>query len=208
MDLLSKSILVAIVLVVAIFLAYYTISHVTFAQSTTKVQAISLVQHDLENSNPGAAINITNVTPSQYAGSWHIVASVVLNATSPCPSYFIYSFDYPKYGFVYRVDNTYTSDCQIYGLVPGKGYLIGSYPVAITASYLQRNNISVLSQYINQHGYYNVTVHASYLNATAIQGKNYTGVWLVNYTTPDSSNYVAVFLSQVNGTPVATRSST
>lgn len=200
MDLLSKSVITVVIAVLIIFVAYYTISHVTFAQPVTEQQASSLVLHDLENANPGAAINITNVTPSQYAGSWHILASIVTNATSPCPSYSIYSFDYPKYGFVYQVENKYTSNCVIYGIVAGKGYIIGSYPVAITASY--NLNLSSVNNFIQKYGLTKIAVYATYYNKTTLSGKNYTGIWLVNYTAPNA-RYVAVVLSQVNGTELS-----
>ena len=197
MDLLSKAVVAAVAIVVIIFAVYVALSHVSLGQQITEAQAASLVLHDLQNSNPGAAVNITNVTRSQYAGSWHILASVVTNATSPCPSYYIYSFDYPKYGFVYRVDNTYTSDCVVYGVV-GNSYPIGSYPVAITASYSR--NITAVSDFVRSHGFNNVAVHATYYNSTTVSGSTYLDVWAVNYSYPSSNSSVIVLLSQQNGT--------
>jgi len=202
MDLLSKAILAAVVIVVIIFAGYFALSHVSFGQQVSQTEAESLVLHDLQNSNPGAIINITNVTPSQYAGSWHIVSSVVENATSPCPSYYIYSFDYPKYGFVYRVDNTYTSNCTIYGIIPGKSYTISSYPTAITESYI--SNISVIKAFVGKYGFGNVVVKALYYNYTSYLGVNYTGVWSVEYSAPGTNQTVSALISQVNGTLIMT----
>lgn len=202
MDLLSKAAAAAVIIVVVIFAGYFAISHVSFGQQVTEAQATSLVLHDLQNSNPGAIINITNVTASQYSGSWHVVASIVTNATSPCPSYYIYSFDYPKYGFVYRVENTYTSNCVVYGTGSQSGYAIGSYPVAITDSY--DLNLSIVSGFIGKYGLANVAVHATYYNTTVFYGKSYHGVWIVNYTAPSSGQYVEVLLSQLNGTALST----
>ncbi len=201
MDLLSKVTLAVAVTILAVFIAYYAISHASLSQQVTEAQATSLVMHDLQNSYPDAVVNITNVTPSQYTGSWHILVSIVLNATSPCPSYYIYSFDYPKYGFVSRIDNTYTSNCNVYGT--GSGYAIGSYPVAITESYLLRNNLTALDGFINKYGFSNVVVRARYYNSTVFHGKRYAQVWVVNYTAVSSTQYIDVLLSQLNGTAVS-----
>jgi hypothetical protein len=203
MDLLSKAIIAAVIIVIIIFAGYFAISHVSFGQQVTEAQATSLVLHDLQNSNPSAVINITNVTPSQFPGSWHILASIVTNATSPCPTYLIYSFDYPKYGFVSTVDNIYTSNCTVHGITPGKGYIIGAYPMAITESYLK--NVSVVNNFISRYGFNNVVVTATYYNSTTFSGESYHGVWLVDYTAPNSNQTVEVLLSQVNGTVLSTR---
>lgn len=202
MDLLLKALIAAVAVMVLVYLGYYAISHVSFGPQVSKAQAESLVLHDLQNANPSGIINITNVTTSQYAGSWHIIASVVLNATSTCPSYYIYSFDYPKYGFVYRVDNTYTSNCIIYGTTPGVAFPIGSYPVAITQSYLL--NLSIVNRFISRYGLQNVMVHASYYPRLDFYGTNYTSTWLVNYTSTTAGQYVSVLLSQANGTALNT----
>jgi hypothetical protein len=197
MDLMSKAILAAVILVIVIFVGYYAISHVSFGKQLTEAQASSLVFHDLQNSNPSAIINITNVTASRYPGSWHIIASIVTNATSPCPSYSIYSIDYPAFTFVNGVENTYTGNCTIYGRVPGTNYSIGSYPVAITDSYIK--NISIVKVFVDRYGFSNVVVHATYYNSTNYNGENYTGVWLVEYTTPNSNQTISVLLSQQSG---------
>ncbi len=196
MDLLLKSFLAVIIALAILFLAYYIFKHVSFLQPISKNQASGLVLHDLEHNYPSAIINITNVTQSQYIGSWHIVASVIDNATSPCPTYDIYSFDYPAYGFVYRVDNKYTENCIIYGLVSGN-YTIGSYPVAIARSY--QLNISQVRHFVSAYGYSNMVVTASYYNTTSIRGNAYNKIWLVNYTTPKANYSVHIVLSQLNG---------
>lgn len=211
MDLLSKTIIVVAVIVIAVFVAYSLSKYVSFAPQVTEAQAESLVLHDLENANPGSVVNVTNATHSQYAGSWYIVASLVANATSPCPSYYIYSFDYPKYGFVYRVENTYTnyshSGCTIYGLTsPNRPYPIGSYPVAIAKSYLL--NLSAVNNFVSRYGFNKVVVKAGYYDSIFFDNANYSKVWLVNYTAPGSSSYVSVLLSQTNGTEEAAHSST
>ncbi len=202
MDLLSKAIVASAAIVIIIFAGYFTLSHVSFGQQISSTQASSLVLHDLQNANPGSAVNITNVTPSQYAGSWHILASVVANATSPCPSYYIYSFDYPKYGFVYRVENTYTEGCVVYGDTLANGRSIGSYPVAITDSYSL--NLTSVNGFVSRHGFGNVVVHASYYPLLNLSGRAYTKVWLVNYTAQNPASYLDVVISQTNGTALST----
>ncbi|MDE1768552.1 MAG: hypothetical protein KGH62_04230, partial [Candidatus Micrarchaeota archaeon] len=133
-----------------------------------------------------AIVNVTNVTPSQYAGSWHILAGVILNNTSPCPSYYVYSFEYPQYQFVSRVQNVYTSGCNV------NETTIGSYPVAIAKSYAL--NISQVKTFVSTYGYNNVIVTASHIPKILISGTNYTDVWAVYYNAPTSTNSVQVYL--------------
>ena len=197
MDLFSKAVIFALVLIVVMFSIYQIESSARPASQVSAQQADSLVLHYLENTIPNSTINITNTTPSQYPGSWHITTSVITNYTSPCPSYLIYSFDYPKYGFVFRVDNTYTSRCQIYGTKSGNT-LVGSYPVAITLSYL--DNISTVKSFISKYGFSNVKVNALYYNSTTYIGKKYSNVWMIDYTYPNATKNVSVLISQINGT--------
>ncbi len=135
MGLLSSSAIAILIIVVIFVLLYLGVKYFGIGTHVTEAQALSLVEGDVQNANPGVLINVTNVTPSQFPGSWHILMSVILNATSPCPSYYIYSFDYPKYGFVYNIENTYTSNCIVYGLMQNKSYIIASYPVAVVRAY-------------------------------------------------------------------------
>lgn len=197
MDLVVRVLIIAIVLIAALVALYYLLQG-TLLQHVTQQQAEALILSDLQRISPGALINITNSTPSTYAGSWHIVTSVITNATSPCPSYLVYSFDYPQFGFVYRVENTYTKDCVIYGLSTNKTFIVSSFPVAITRAF--NLNIPMVNDFINSQGARNVVVTTQFLyNITAL-GTNYTNVWLVNYSSKNVAYSVYVMLKQVNGT--------
>ncbi len=198
MDLLEKSVVFVVVIIAIVGAAFYLLSSGVFGHHVTEQQATALVKYDMQNSNPGAEINITNVTPSQYAGSWHILASVILNATSPCPSYYIYSFDYPQYNFVYRVVNTYTDNCTIYSGA-GNQTVIGSGPAAITQSY--DLHIPSVMSFVREYGYANVRTHAGYYGSIAYSGANYSDAWLVNYTSAKANTTVSVLVF-TNGTYV------
>ncbi|MDE1870484.1 MAG: hypothetical protein KGH71_05925, partial [Candidatus Micrarchaeota archaeon] len=93
MNLLSSVIVAAIIVIVLIIVGYIGIQHLNLGQQVSEQQAVSLVVNYLKNTNPNTLVNVTNVTPSTYAGSWHILTAVAFNATSPCPSYVAYSFD-------------------------------------------------------------------------------------------------------------------
>ncbi|MDE1822762.1 MAG: hypothetical protein KGI00_01680 [Candidatus Micrarchaeota archaeon] len=210
MDLLGKSVIAAIVILAILLAAYFLFLKNPFSQPVSKTEATSLVLSDLQNTYPGAVINITNVTPSDPTvakGSWHIIASVVTNATSPCPSYAVYSFDYPQYHFVQRVDNIYTAynaqsdSCTVYGFTSGSSYLIASYPVAIARSYSL--NISQVRQFVQKYGYVSVSVHANYYSSTTFNMHNYTNVWMVQYTAPRANYSVYAILTQSDGSLVA-----
>lgn len=206
MDLLSKAVVIAIVAAILVVGVYYAFQKVFITGQVTERQAVALVTNYLQSHNPGAAINITNVTASQYPGSWHIEAAFVGNATSPCPEYVLYSFDYPKYGFVNRTDNVYTEGCVIYGMIGNASYTIGSYPVAIARA--TSLNLSQVNSMMNRYGRGNVTAMARfYQNITLFNG-TYSKIWIVNYTAPADNGSVYVVISQTNGKYVFTYNST
>jgi hypothetical protein len=119
-----------------------------------------------------------------------------MQPSSPCPSYSIYSYDYPKYGFINRTENTYTRNCVIYG-AQNKSYIIASFPVAITWSY--DLDVPQVLTFVKSYGFGNVTVNASYFSNTTVLGKNYTNIWLVRYASANANHTVSVLLSQVGG---------
>lgn len=200
MELLARAIIGIVVIVLILLLLFYSLQNTLF-QHVSKQQAEALVLSDLQRNYPGAIVNITNDTPSNYSGSWHVSASLVLNATSPCPSFFEYSFDYPKFGFQYTVDNRYTQNCVIYGLTSDKPFIISSYPVAITRAYLL--NVSSVMNYINVTRFGNVVARAHFYNYTNLLGTNYTNVWLVSFSSRIENHSVYVILSQLNGNLIA-----
>ncbi len=202
MDLLTKTILAIVIIVVVLVGLFYASQKVFPGGTVTQAQAISEISAYMASHNQNAIVNITNVTPSQYAGSWHILVSVINAPTSPCPSYYVYSFDYPKYGFVNRTESLYTSNCTVYGLVNNQSYIIGSYPVAIARSY-SLNTSSVLA-FVKEHGFNSTIVHATYFNSTFIDGKNYSKVWIVNYSAAGTLESVYSVISQVNGNFITT----
>ncbi|MGC8479600.1 MAG: hypothetical protein ACP5M9_02950 [Candidatus Micrarchaeia archaeon] len=198
MDLLSKTAIIAVIFILIVFLLYYLQSAGVFGSYiVTKAQAETLVLNDLQNTFQGAQINITNVSASQYQGSWHIIASVVQNATTPCPDYGVYSFDYPKYNFVYKVENIYTQNCVLYQKGLNQGDIIGSYPAAITQSY--DANISSINNFVSKYGFSNVSVTAKYFNTTVYEGKKYKEVWVIDYTALKSNYSVYALLYGSNG---------
>lgn len=202
MDILERTLLAIVAIVLVFFALYYATQHYLTGGSVTKQQAVTLVESYLQNNNPNAIINITNVTPSQYAGSWHVVASVIKNPESPCPGYYVYSYDYPQYELVNRTESVYTAGCVIYGLIPNQGYIIGSYPVAIArATSLNTSNVKL---FIESVGYNNTVVHALYYNDTNVGGQNVSRVWIVNYSSAASNKNVYSVISQINGTFIAT----
>lgn len=201
MNLLSRVIIAALIVIVLIVVGYFALSHITLGQQVSSPQAVTLVVNYLKNTNPNTLVNVTNVTPSIYPGSWHILTAVAFNATSPCPSYVAYSFDYPQYGFVYRVQNNYTSNCMIYGLQQNKSYILAAAPLAIARSY--NLSIPIIQKFVAKYGYKNVTVHASYFNSIIISSATYNGVWIVNYTASRANYSIFAAITQVGGKLVA-----
>ncbi len=200
MELLSKTLVAAVIIIVVFSAAYYLFKHV-FSSTLTESQAISLVKQDILKSSPNALLNVTNVTNSS-SGGWNIVMSVIFNATTPCPSYYAYVFNYPQYGFVYRVQNTYVNNCQISGFNSSQSFLISSFPAAIVRSY--ELGISNVSRFINTYGYSNMNVSANFLKSFKVYNQTYQNVWLVRYSASTANYSVYVVLQQQNGTYVLT----
>jgi hypothetical protein len=190
MDLLTKVIVYAAVLVVALVAITYGLQ--AFAGSgraLSETQASENITHYLNMIYPGANVTITDIKPSVYAGSWHVLASVVENASTPCPAYQTYTFDYPAFGLVNGTDNKYTAaNCTVYNYEPGDQ--VGSAPVAVTLA----SNLSNIKQYINSFGFANVETSAVAYNETT---------WQVMYSSPLSSNAVYVLLAQNSGNVIA-----
>jgi hypothetical protein len=207
MDLLLRALALTVIIVVALAAVYYAFQSGVFSQKVvTEQQAEALVVNYLQSHNPNAIVNVTNVTPSQYHGSWHIVVSFISNQTTPCPTYLVYSYDYPKYGFVNRTENTYTDNCTVAGLVPGMNYAIGAYPIAITRSYSL--GTPAVMAYVDRIGYGNVVVHADYHAAFSLDGRNLAKVWVVNYSSVYTNQSVYSVISQTNGSLVAVYNAT
>ena len=196
MDLLLKSVIAAII-VVAILAVAYTVLKSISAKGVSESTAVSLVVNDLQRSFPGAIINVTNVSPSTYPGSWHIVLALTLNATRPCPTYEVLSYDYPIYGFVSRNVNLYTQNCVIYGFLQNKSYILAAAPVAIARSY--NMSIPSVTNFVNKYGYSNINVTAAYYSKLNLLGKNYTNIWMVSYSSPLANKSINIILSQVGG---------
>lgn len=200
MGLITTVFILAVVIIVILVAAKLVIP--SGHQQVTTAEAVSNVTNYIMTSYPGAVVNITGVNSSQAAGSWNILASVVTNSTSPCPSYFVLSFDYPQYQFVARVQNNYTAYvnesgvwiCKIDGWQPGSQYQIPSPEVAEALSY--NLTINQTRAFVGRYGYGNVEVHAGYFSSAVIDGVNYTDVYLVNYTSPGANHSVSVVLYQ------------
>ena len=198
MDLLYKSIIAAVLVAIVLIGAYTLFTRIGSSSSVSPVQAEQLILKDIKSNYPDAAVNIINLTNSTVPGSYYVTASVVINASRACPSYSIYTFEYPAYGFVYRTQNQYTGNCVVYGL-NRTNYLIASSPVAITRA----TSVSPDAQsFITKFGYPNVVVDASFMSryVDPISTSVYSNVWLVNYTSSYANYTVSALISQLNGT--------
>lgn len=193
MELLMRVVVLAVIVIAVFLAAYLIVTSISPMSSVTKEQAENLVVGDLMSKYPGAEINITNATSSIYPGSWEIIVGIIVNSTSPCPSYFVDTFEYPKFGFVNRTQNTYTGDCKIQAY--SQGQRLYNSPVAITRAY----NVSGVKDYLGAFGFGNVTVTARNYTAAKLQGTDYSSIWLVNYSSARASYNFYVVLSQLNG---------
>ena len=200
MDLIGKVAIIGVFLIVAFSVLYLATRH-NGSGITTPQQAEAFVLNDLKASHPGANITIvgiSNSTVEKY--SYNVVLSIVYNATKPCPTLFIESYDYPAAGLAPSTDNMYTSKCVIYGLSDAPSYVISSPYIAIAQSY--NKNITSIRDYVDAYGYNNTKVHARfYANLSANDtplGRGFYNVWLVNYTA-NGANYAEYEVLNASG---------
>lgn len=194
MDLLGTVAVIVIILIVVSTGAFLLLRHTTSSQLTS-AQAVHFVLNDVKASYPDANVTVISVSNSTLKkGSYDIVLSIVYNATRPCPTLFIESFNYPATGLSSSIDNTYTENCTVYGL--NKTSVISSPEIAIVRSYDQ--GIGQITNYVSTFGYNNIVVTAnfySYLNDNVTHlGQSFYNVWLVNYTAKNAGYSVYAVL--------------
>lgn len=195
MDLLTKVVVYAVAIVAVLFALYYAATLIPKA-APTQQQAERNITGYLNDLYPGANVTITDIRPSVYANSWYVLASVIANASTPCPSYQTYYYDYPQFSLVNGTENKYTTgfpNCTVYNYEPGTP--LGSAPAAIT---LASNNATVWSGYVERFGFANIRTSAVY-NETATSPRNFSEVWWITYAAPSADYSMLAAVSQKNG---------
>lgn len=194
MGLLQSAVIAVVLIIVILLVIYYLYSFLTATsvQPITQQHAEALITSDLQAAYPNAIINVTSNTQSTYSGSWHIVVSVTLNATSPCPSYFVNTYDYPRFSFVSTPQNTYTKDCKIYVFSPNGPFTLGSAPVAIAWA---STHVPSAVAYVSSMGVQNVSVAASFLTNVSVGDE-----WQVVYASAHANYTIHTLLADTNGT--------
>jgi hypothetical protein len=204
MDLLTRVVVYAVIIVAVLFAVYYAAGMIPAPAPTRQQAAVNITQYLDGIYGSGANVTITNITQSsKYPGSWQVLASVVENATSPCPSYQSYYYIYPKFGLVNVTENIYTTgipNCTVRYYAPGNK--VTSAPEAITLAH----NISSVRQYIQSYGFSNVKVSAMPYNQTIISGRNFSNVWWISYVAPKANYTLYAVISQNNGSVIKTAS--
>jgi hypothetical protein len=202
MDLLVKTAIVAVILVIVVGLAIALAYHPQKTQ-LTQGAAEQTVLSDISAQNPNASVQVVNISQSRLENdSWQIVLSITYNATRPCPTLFIEGFDYPATGLNPTVDNLYTSNCRIYGISAAPSYVISSPEIAIVQSYEAAN--ASAKGYVSEWGYDNTNVNATFrtsLNGSATPlGRPFANIWLVRYNASNAGYDYYVVLSQSGST--------
>jgi hypothetical protein len=205
MDLFGKIAVLVIALIMLSALAFILFEQ--NAQSKmTKGDAVSFVLDYLKQRNSDSNISVVSVSPSNLTpNSWRIVVSIVSNATKPCPTVMIEECDYPAFMIACNPEpeNLYTEGCVVHGISGALSYFISMPSIAIVRSY---NASGVARSYVSTFGYNNTFVKASYhaqLNAASTPlNRNFTNVWLINYTATNA-NYSNYFIMDSSGSILA-----
>ena len=197
MDLLSKAVIAAVVLVVIAVVLISVKGIVPLHHTQLNATTVStLVVSDLQQAYPNATVKLLSANRSYSSNdSWSVTLLVVYGPRTPCPTIKVEDFDYPETGLLPTVTEVYSnySDgmCHVYGLpnsaLPYFSYTVTSPESAIDRAY--NSDYPPLVQFINQNGFSNVTASASFLNkTTSVFGENYTNVWLVRYSSANTAH--------------------
>ncbi len=205
MELLTRVVVFAVILIAVLLAAYFIVVSLVPSGGVTEQQALNQVRIYELSKYPYANITSTNATALSTPGNWKIVIGIVLNFTSPCPSYFSDTFDYPQYFPVDRNQTIYTRpNCTIVGVSSSSvPYSLYNPSVAVTRAYTF--NIPEVNAFIRTYGFDNVSVSSHFYNgAVNLNGLNFSNIYLVKYSAPSASNKVYVVLSQMDGSLLGT----
>ncbi len=198
MELLFKTAIAVavIVVIIAMLFLYWELSS-RLNGALTSAQAASLIKSDILQHYPSAQVTILNVSnSSMHSGSWDILARIVYNQTTACPSVISEEFDYPATGLINQSTtySNYANGVCIVNLNTGMALEqnIISLPAFAMASPLN-HSFAPLVSFIQINGFRNVYASADHVdpgvadNITSSQGSNMTfnstsALWLVNYT--------------------------
>jgi len=181
MELFTRVVVLAVLFIAILLVAYFIIVSFTPAGSVTEAQALNQVRIYELSKYPNANITSSNSTAMTTPGNWKIIIGIVLNATSPCPSYFVDTFEYPSYFPIDRNQTLYTRpNCTIVGVSSSSTpYSLYNPSVAITRAYTF--NTAEVNGFIDRFGFGNVSVSSQfYRGAIQLMGMNYSDVYVVN----------------------------
>ncbi|MEM3841099.1 MAG: hypothetical protein QXN59_00165, partial [Candidatus Micrarchaeaceae archaeon] len=176
MDLLSKAIITAVILVIAAILLISFRDLIPVHSKPLNATSVSqLVISDMKQSYPNATISLLYANRSySNSSSWTVTLGVVYGPSTPCPTVKVENFNYPATGLLPTVIEVYSNYskgvCHVYGLpnsaLPYFSYTVTSPETAIARAY--NSDYAPLVQFINQSGFSNVTASASFFNRTSI----------------------------------------
>ena len=210
MELLFKTATAVAIVVVIIAGAYlYMVWANHSSNALTEAQAVSLIMSDLSAHYSNSMITILNSSMSTaHAGSWSVLARIILAQGTPCPSVMTESFDYPATGVLNATEvysNYSNGMCHVYA-APGSGLtgIVGLPAMAIATP--TNESYEPLMSFIASHGFnsvhaeagqimYSDGVNMTSINATNSTGANFSPAWLINYTSDNSTLHVILSTS-------------
>jgi len=167
-------------------------------EQLTEEKAVNFVKEHMQVNYPGANTSVFLVTPQD--GSWKISAKVIYGMNTPCPNLSIVVYEYPKFGFVPREQNTITSKCEVLSCKGIQNCSITTPEEAVIASH-KLNDVPEVTSFINEFGYDNVKVDAAFYESYFEPKKNltYSSVWIVRWNSPDADYSIRLILNQTGG---------
>jgi hypothetical protein len=199
MELLSKVALVAIILIVIAVSVGVLLKHVSQPSNITASYAKNFVLTDLHQSTPSGEFTVLNV--SGGPNSWTVLVAASYNTTTPCPTYFTESFNYPSTNLAPTIDNIYISNCTVRQIPSSSGGDITLPVIAIGEATEQARSGGdpLLLNYLQTYPFGSTSVKAdlystynSILEGTRVTGSN---IWIVNYTSTDANFSVYAILN-------------
>lgn len=185
------------VLILAAVVVILALLMLATRRETTKEEALKFVKDDIA-AKYGAEAVLANFNATKQDGSWSIQADVVTNAEPACPARTRLYYNYPAFGYVTRTPETITANCQIcIGIEPGECRIFFD-DEAVIASHSRQGGLDV-SDYIKT--YADARPSANFYGegeSYAHDGKDYSSVWLVDWSA-QGANYTVHALVDPNG---------
>ncbi len=199
MQLIEKVGIATVVIIIIALAAFLFKGNASSKSNINATQAEQFVLSDLYQSAPYANFTLLNISKTTNS-SWYITVSATYNASTPCPTYLVESFNYPSENLAPVVNNIYASDCTVHELINNatSGINIPALAIATATTQARSGEDTALYNYLSTYTYNATHAHATFFRTNpfpSIFDQYGNDIWVVNYTASKSNYSLYVALS-------------